>query len=139
MELELPLRVVFVFAVACKTSLSDWEEAPKRLLLLLMLESYSKLESSTVLSVLKTSFSEFTLLEPASDSTLFRLESLTLFSSDLSETLESDNSSEPDMDAESSISIAETDEIKQNPIIKTAKSNVRFLLEIISPHTLEQS
>ena len=46
---------------------------------------------------------------------------------------------ESDTDAESSISIAETDEIKQNPIIKTAKSNVRFLLEIISPHTLEQS
>ena len=54
-------------------------------------------------------------------------------------TLESDNSSESDTDAESSISIAETDEIKQNPIIKTAKSNVRFLTEIISPHILEQS
>ena len=131
--------MVLTLALACKTALSDCEEAPRTALVFAMLELCSKSESSTVLSVFKTSFSEFTLPEPAfSDSKLFELESLARFSIELLETLAPDKSFESSMEDESSISIAETDEIKQNPISKTAKSNVRFLTEIISPHTLEQ-
>ena len=54
------------------------------------------------------------------------------------EILEPDKSFESDNNSESLISIADTDEIKQNPIMKTAKSNVIFLIEIISPHVSEQ-
>ena len=159
--LELPIKVVFTLEVATFACAADKT--------FLGFELYFKSESSTLISVLKTSFSEFTLLilascdskstlesveilaESSPAETLARsssLESLeTLAKSALGtlamfspleslETLAVDKSFES-ATTESSISIADTEETKHNPISKTARSNVRFLTEIISPHILE--